>query len=129
MMNCESRLVVTIILTLSGAACGKSSGAAPVLVTITDTGINIPGKVPAGPTTYQLVNNGSKVCDFGLTMDFNGGVKKGFGGEVKRSYDVAAGATITVELDNKPGTYRVDCNNVMDKPGYYTFGAVQVVVE
>ncbi len=71
-----------------------------VNVTITEKGIQMPGNLTAGKTAFIVKNTGKQAHNFEIE---GAGLNKSFW------LNVAPGATKTMQVDMKPGTYEADC--------------------
>ena len=105
---CRIRRIRRIVLTLSLAlvpvgilfAQDKKDAPATVEVTLTEYAIEMPESLPAGPTTFVIRNEGQKTHSFVLQSDET---------EEKLSSSLRPHATANLEVDLKPGTYKVYC--------------------
>jgi plastocyanin len=102
----KSPLVVLSLLVLGLTSVAraqdqeKKESAATVEVTLTEYAIEMPESLPAGPTTFVIHNEGQKSHSF---------VLQGEGSEEKLSESLRPHATANLEVDLKPGTYKVYC--------------------
>lgn len=71
-----------------------------VEVRLTDFAIEMPMRLPAGPTTFHVMNAGQAEHNFEV---------EGQGIEQELESNLAAGDTATMQLDLEPGTYTVYC--------------------
>jgi uncharacterized cupredoxin-like copper-binding protein len=71
-----------------------------VEVSLVEFAIEMPTEIPAGPTTFQITNNGTIEHNFEI---------EGQGIEEELEADLAPGESGTLELDLEPGTYEVYC--------------------
>lgn len=88
----------TTVNDLPEAEGGDQAGAQPVQVTLAEDRIQMPGSVPAGPTTFEVTNEGNAERRFEIAGP---GVEQRLATPLKQ-YEVQ---TLTVDLE--PGTYRV----------------------
>jgi plastocyanin len=72
----------------------------PVNVTLSEYKIDMPSSLPAGPTTFHITNSGSKKHTFRI---------EGNGIEEKLKSSLKEKESGTLQLDLKPGTYKVTC--------------------
>jgi plastocyanin len=72
----------------------------PVKVELTEMSIAMPSSLPAGKTVFQVTNVGEIIHNFEIEGQ---GIEKEFEENLK------PGETKTLEVDLKPGTYRVYC--------------------
>ncbi len=84
-------------------ACGGSKPVAQqeaqtVQVQITDQGIGMPASLPAGVTTFKVVNSGNSEHSFGLS---------GPAGEKKLEEPLKPGESASLDVVLDSGTYRV----------------------
>ena len=82
------------------AIVNPDADARKVNVTVTDKGVQMPGNIAAGKTAFVVKNSGKKSHNFEVE---GAGLKKSFW------LDLAPGATKTMQVDLKPGTYEADC--------------------
>lgn len=71
-----------------------------VEVSLTNFEIGMPSELPAGPTTFQVTNNGDSVHNFEV---------EGQGIEAVLEQDLQPGESATLEVDLQAGTYEVYC--------------------
>jgi len=101
--NATGRLVLAAalaampILTACGGSQPKGPAAQTVQVHLTEGGIQMPSSVPAGQTTFQVINEGSAAHGFQI---------EGPGGD-KQVPSVAPGESASLEITLDPGTYRI----------------------
>ena len=77
-----------------------SAGGETVAVSLTEFMIDMPTELPAGPTTFEITNNGTIEHNFEL---------EGQGIEEELPENLTPGASGMLELDLAPGTYEVYC--------------------
>ncbi len=73
---------------------------APVKVTLADFTIGMPDSILVGRTTLEVTNSGKRKHSL---------VVEGNGTEQKLEKDLEPGQTATLDVDLRPGTYRVYC--------------------
>jgi iron uptake system component EfeO len=83
-------------------ACGghpqqKGPAAQTIQVHLTEGAIQIPASVPAGNTTFEVINDGTAVHGFQI---------EGPGGD-KQVPTVEPGKTASLQINLDPGTYRI----------------------
>jgi uncharacterized cupredoxin-like copper-binding protein len=71
-----------------------------VEVTLSEYKIEMPSNLPAGVTVFKVMNSGSKKHDFKI---------EGNGIEKKLKSSLKKGESGTMQVDLKPGTYKVTC--------------------
>ena len=71
-----------------------------VNVTLSEYKIDMPSSLPAGPTTFNVTNSGSKKHTFKI---------EGNGIEEKLKDSLKERESGTLKVDLKPGTYKVTC--------------------
>ena len=71
-----------------------------VQVSLTEFEIDMPDSIPAGPTTFEVTNNGTVEHNFEV---------EGQGVEEELEANLQPGETGTLELDLAPGTYEIYC--------------------
>ena len=71
-----------------------------VLVSLTEFEIDMPDSIPAGPTTFEVTNNGTVEHNFEV---------EGQGVEEELETNLQPGETGTLEVDLQPGTYEIYC--------------------
>jgi plastocyanin len=71
-----------------------------VEVGLTEFEINMPSSLPAGPTTFNVTNNGTVEHNFEVEGQ---GIEKVF------DQNLQSGETKTMQVDLQPGTYQVYC--------------------
>jgi uncharacterized cupredoxin-like copper-binding protein len=89
--------------TATGTSATTAAGApatAPVRVTLNEYSIEMPATLPAGRTRFEIRNAGQLPHNFEI---------EGEGIEKELEQDLAAGESGTLEVDLRPGTYRVYC--------------------
>lgn len=86
--------VVTTTETAAAAA------ADPIRVSLIDYEIQMPSTLPAGPTSFQVSNNGSEEHTF---------VISGNGVDQKLEKELKPLEVATLEVDLQPGTYQILC--------------------
>lgn len=79
---------------------GSSTAAGAVQVSLIEYAIEMPTSIPAGPTTFEITNNGTEEHGFEIE-----------GGEVEEALEprLQPGETGTLQVDLPPGTYEVYC--------------------
>ena len=83
-----------------GADEPKKTSSAPVEVTLSEYKIEMPTTLQAGPTTFQVHNQGQKKHSFKI---------EGPGIEEMLSAIVAPGETGTLDITLTPGEYKIYC--------------------
>jgi uncharacterized cupredoxin-like copper-binding protein len=87
--------------TATTAAGGAGSGEAnTVQVSLTEFAIDMPDTLPAGPTTFEVTNDGTVEHNFEV---------EGEGIEEEFEANLQPGETMTLEIDLQPGAYNVYC--------------------
>lgn len=76
-----------------------------VMVTLTDSSVDMPATVEAGSVTFEVTNEGN--AEHGLTIEGNG-ISETIGGPI------APGDTATLTANLEPGTYRAYCAQTQD---------------
>jgi len=71
-----------------------------VQVSLTEFEIDMPDSIPAGPTTFEVTNNGTVEHNFEV---------EGQGVEEELETNLQPGETGTLEVDLQPGTYEIYC--------------------
>ena len=92
-------LLVTLLVPTLYATMLKESLEA-VDVKLSEYKIEMPGTLPAGPTTFNVVNTGNKKHNLEI---------KGQGTDQKLKSDLEQGESGTMQIDLKPGTYQASC--------------------
>jgi uncharacterized cupredoxin-like copper-binding protein len=82
------------------AAAATAAAGAPVAVSLREFAIAMPDSLPAGPTTFQVTNNGTIEHSFEI---------EGQGIEQKLDHNLKPGETMTLQVDLKPGSYDAYC--------------------
>jgi|SRR5262245_674324 len=72
----------------------------PVTVTLTEWKIEMPTSLQAGPTTFRITNSGKETHNLKI---------QGQGLEKALSKNLKPGETAELQVDLKPGTYKVYC--------------------
>lgn len=81
-------------------AAGGGGEANTVQVSLTEFAIDMPDTLPAGPTTFEVTNNGSTEHNFEV---------EGEGVEEEFEANLQPGETMTMEIDLQAGAYDVYC--------------------
>lgn len=84
---------------------GHAGTAGAVEVTMTEFAFELPATLPAGETTFRVVNAGLAPHQFALTPLVAGGDSY-----LADSGDLAAGETVELTADLEPGTYDLTCH-------------------
>lgn len=104
MTFCSRRIlgVIAPILLLAASLNVSAVKAADntVNVTLSEYKIDMPTSLPAGPTTFNVTNSGSKKHTFKI---------EGNGIEEKLKSDLKENESGMLRVDLKPGTYKVVC--------------------
>ena len=82
------------------AAAGGDAAGGPVAVSLTEFAIDMPTELPAGPTTFEVTNDGTTEHNFEV---------EGQGIEEVLPANLEPGQSGTLEVDLAPGTYEVYC--------------------
>lgn len=93
-------LLMPADMEMGGTPAADATGGGTVAVSLTEFMIDMPAELSAGPTTFEITNNG--------TIEHNFEVE-GQGIEEELPENLAPGATGTLEIDLPPGTYEVYC--------------------
>ena len=93
-------LAVTFLGTFSLCLLTAQPADNPVNVTLSEYKIDMPSSVPAGPTTFHVTNSGTKKHTFKI---------EGNGIEEKLKSSLKEKESGTLQVDLKPGTYKVTC--------------------
>jgi plastocyanin len=95
--------VLVIAFLLTPGLCATASAAPddnPVNVTLSEYKIEMPNTLAAGAITFKVTNAGSKKHNFKI---------EGNGMEKKLKSNLEHGESETMQVDLKPGTYKVSC--------------------
>jgi uncharacterized cupredoxin-like copper-binding protein len=84
----------------TAAAAGTAAASAPVAVSLSEFAIDMPDSLPAGPTTFEVTNDGTIEHSFEI---------EGQGIEEELEHHLQPGETLTLQVDLAPGTYEVYC--------------------
>jgi plastocyanin len=84
----------------TAAAAGTAAASAPVAVSLSEFAIDMPDSLPAGPTTFEVTNDGTIEHSFEI---------EGQGIEEELEHNLQPGETLTLQVDLAPGTYEVYC--------------------
>jgi uncharacterized cupredoxin-like copper-binding protein len=93
-------LAVTFLGTFSLCLLAAQPADNPVNVTLSEYKIDMPNSIPAGPTTFHVTNSGTKKHTFKI---------EGNGIEEKLKSSLKEKESGTLQVDLKPGTYKVTC--------------------
>ena len=93
-------LALALLLALSIGVSAAAPADNAVNVTLSEYKIDMPGSLPAGPTTFNITNTGSKTHTFKI---------EGNGIEEKLKSSLKEKESGTLHVDLKPGTYKVTC--------------------
>ena len=107
--GCESEVVSVLRISVLALAClllpgsravASAAASNTVDVTLSEYKIEMPATLAAGPTTFKVTNSGSKTHNFKI---------EGSGLEEKLKSNLKKGESGTVEVNLKPGTYKITC--------------------
>ena len=87
-------------MAMGGTPAAEAAGGETVMVSLMEFAIDMPSELPAGPTTFEVTNNG--------TIEHNFEVE-GQGIEEELPENLPPGASGTLTVDLAPGTYEVYC--------------------
>lgn len=93
--------VLLVLFALAACGSGEESAGVPtetVPVKLAGHDIDMPASIPAGPTSFQVTNQGDTVHGFEV---------EGLG--LEEEIEVPPGETRTLEVSLEPGTYRIYC--------------------
>jgi uncharacterized cupredoxin-like copper-binding protein/quercetin dioxygenase-like cupin family protein len=93
-------LLMPADMEMGGTPAAEAAGGGTVAVSLTEFMIDMPTELPAGPTTFEITNDG--------TIEHNFEVE-GQGIEEELPENLAPGASGTLTVDLAPGTYEVYC--------------------
>ena len=94
-------LAITALLTLGlHAKVSASPDVNPVNVTLSEYKIEMPNTLAAGTITFKITNAGNKTHNFKI---------EGNGMEKELKSDLKHGESETLQVDLKPGIYKVSC--------------------
>jgi iron uptake system EfeUOB component EfeO/EfeM len=96
-----------VVSAAEAAVTKPDADARKVNVTVTDSGVQMPGNVAAGKTAFVVKNTGKQAHNFQVA---GSGMNKSFW------FDVQPNDTKIMQVDLKPGTYDADCQ-VKDHAG------------
>lgn len=94
-------LTMAVILLLAAVVpIALAQDANRVEVELVDFDINMPASIPAGPTVFEVTNNGGAPHNFEIERQ---GIERVF------ENNLQSGETQTMEVDLPPGTYTIYC--------------------